>query len=64
MKAVCTKNSKHDQFVTTAHVMEEWLVDSTGDFISVKQSLQTVHRPDPGNQWTCAVCGSNATVTI
>lgn len=63
MKATCTKNRRHNQFITTAHVMEEWVVSPTGDFIEKVETLQTVHGPDPGNQWTCKVCGAPAKVT-
>jgi hypothetical protein len=62
MKVTCPKSTDHKKFLTVAHVMEEWLVDETGDFIDVNQCLQTSFSPDPGNIWTCAECGSEAEV--
>ena len=34
MKATCPNDPNHNRFLTTAHVMEEWKVDSEGNFIS------------------------------
>lgn len=62
MTATCPNDSKHKTFLTVAHVMEEWLVDEHGEFIQVKESLQTDHGPDPGNIWRCATCGAEANV--
>jgi hypothetical protein len=63
MRARCTKNPDHQRFATTAHVMEEWEVTSDGDFVSVIESLQIDHGPDPENEWTCLECGAKAEVT-
>ena len=62
MKAVCTKDSSHDKFVTTAHVMEEWIVDSCGNFLDRSEFLEVTQDPDPKNYWTCHICGSDAEV--
>lgn len=62
-KAICPKNSEHTEFVTTAHVMQEWRVDAHGDFLDVTDDcLQVTHRPRPdlGNHWTCHECGTEA----
>lgn len=61
-KATCPKDALHDRFVTTAHVMEEWEVSPTGDFIDMIQTLQTTHGPDFDNTWTCAICGTTAKI--
>ena len=51
----------HTEFTTTAHVMQEWLVDKHGDFISsVADCLEVTSDPDDANLWTCARCGFNA----
>ena len=51
----------HMEFTTTAHVMQEWLVDKHGDFISaVADCLEVTHTPDDGNIWECAKCGFSA----
>jgi len=62
MKATCPANPKHNKFLTTAHVMEEWLVDAEGNWIETRQCLQTDHGPDPDNDWACAICGETAKV--
>ncbi len=62
MKAICPDNPDHNRFITTAHVMEEWLVDENGDFLEVHQPLETSQAPNAGNVWTCWECGATATV--
>lgn len=62
MKAICPINAEHNEFVTTAHVMQEWVVDESGDFIKVLKDLETTHSPNPGNCWTCNICGADAIV--
>jgi hypothetical protein len=63
MKAQCPKDPTHKEFITTAHVMEDWKVDEHGNFIEQLECLQTDHGPDPDNNWTCAICGAEAEVT-
>lgn len=64
MKATCTNNPNHDRFVTVAHVTEDWIVDSAGDFqeVAADNDTQVTHGPNPGNTWTCHVCGAEASV--
>ena len=63
MRATCTENPEHTQFVTTAHVMQEWIVDREGNFQGVSnEALETTHPPDPANIWTCSQCGAPAEV--
>ena len=61
-KAVCPNNPDHKEFITTAHVMDEWLVDENGDFLDTLRNLETVHGPDPQNIWTCNECGARAVI--
>lgn len=63
MKAVCPNNPEHKTFLTTAHVQELWEVDSNGNFERVVETIQTVHQPDPDNEWTCSECDAQAIVT-
>lgn len=68
MKATCPKNPKHKTFTTTAHVMQEWVVDEHGEFkfIECERSggcLEVSKKPDPDNLWTCYICGAEAKVT-
>jgi succinate dehydrogenase/fumarate reductase-like Fe-S protein len=65
MKATCPKNKKHKKFITTAHVMQEWVVDEKGNFLEVEDgghNLEVTQDPDPANIWHCAICGEQATV--
>lgn len=63
VKATCLKNKEHDEFYTTAHVMQEWRVDNEGNFIEVVEDcLQTTYGPNKDNTWLCAICGSVAEV--
>jgi hypothetical protein len=63
MKAVCPNNPGHREFITVAHVAEDWKVDEHGNFLAVLEQTETVAKPDPGNIWTCTVCGAEAEVT-
>ena len=60
--AVCPKNKKHKEFVTVAHVTEDWVVDEHGHFLSVVRDSdhQIVAPPHPDNIWTCYICGAEA----
>lgn len=62
MKATCPNNPEHKEFLTVATVLEEWKVDERGEWLETCQTLDPVHRPDPGNVWTCCVCGEQAEV--
>jgi hypothetical protein len=65
MKATCPNNKKHKRFITTAHVMQEWVVDEKGNFLEVGDgghNLEVSQDPDPANLWTCAICFAEATV--
>ena len=50
-------------FYTTAHVMEEWLVDEHGNFIETSSNcLEVDTDPDDDNIWTCARCGADGVI--
>ncbi|MFY0516504.1 hypothetical protein ACOMCU_01545 [Lysinibacillus sp. UGB7] len=64
MKAVCPKDKEHKLFITTAHVVQEWVVDENGDFNSVaKECIETLHGPQMENSWTCKICGAEASLS-
>ena len=49
------------QFLTVAHVMEEWLVDENEFFQDVvTDCLEVTHKPNDDNEWTCYECGYSA----
>ena len=60
--ATCPKDPAHKKFVTVATVLEEWVVNEKGDFLSSNGCLETVNEPDSDNVWDCAVCGARAKV--
>lgn len=64
MRVTCPKDKSHEGFIATAHVTEEWLMDSNGDFLEVYSSDDTevVHRPDNEDVWYCQECGADAEV--
>lgn len=63
MDIICPKNKRHKRFSATAHVTQEWEVDKTGEFKKViTDCLEATHRPNVGDHFTCAVCGSIAEV--
>jgi hypothetical protein len=64
MRAFCPNNAEHKRFVTTAHILEEWVVDEAGNWIKTEQALEITHGPDPYNTWVCYECGEPATVVV
>jgi len=57
----CPEDPEHNEFHTTAHVMQDWAVDRKGNWIStIDDCLQVTHGPDKDNGWACAVCGAAA----
>jgi hypothetical protein len=64
MKATCPMDHMHATFTTVATVCEEWLVDENGNFLDKAKGGfdQVTHGPDRDNEWTCATCGTLATV--
>jgi hypothetical protein len=63
MRARCPRDPKHKEFITTAHVVEEWLVDEEGNWLETLGSLETAHPPHVENCWSCAICSEAAEVT-
>ena len=61
VKKVCPDGCHDTTFGTTAHVMQDWEVDGSGEFVGIiKDCLQITHHPHPDNTWTCMKCGSSA----
>ena len=63
-KARCPNDGNHNRFITTAHVMQEWLVDASGNFLEEVSNLEVVHSPHSDNEWTCSQCGAVALVAV
>jgi hypothetical protein len=59
----CPNNPKHNHFITTAHVTQDWVVDKDGDFVKcLDQCSQVDNFPEKGNQFTCKKCYAEAIV--
>ena len=49
------------EFYVSAHVVQDWLVDTNGDYLSTVEECATVaHFPDDDDIWQCADCGYDA----
>lgn len=49
------------RFVTSAHIVQSWVVDECGNFQEVAEDcVEVTHEPDPDNTWTCQNCGAEA----
>ena len=56
-KHVCPKCGG-TEFIVTAHVTQDWKVDTDGDFLQcVQECVEVTHKPDNGDKWACAKCG-------
>ena len=50
-------------FITTAHVMQDWEVNSYGDYVkTINDCLQVTHKPDDDNIWSCSKCSAEAVI--
>ena len=59
---VCPNGCAKKEFITVAHVMQDWKVDDCGNWIeTTDESVQTTYAPHPDNIWTCTVCLCHAT---
>lgn len=46
------------EFIVSAHVAQDWLVDENGNFLEVTEDCtDVVHQPDDGDVWQCDSCG-------
>lgn len=64
MKLTCPKDPEHNRFEVSAHVAQTWLVDENCDYVEVADDcIETIHRPDAGDYYVCAECGTEAKVT-
>lgn len=60
-KKVCPNDPAHNRFITTGHVMQDWVVDGDGTFQEVEnECVQVTHEADTDNIWTCKECGAEA----
>jgi predicted RNA-binding Zn-ribbon protein involved in translation (DUF1610 family) len=49
------------QFIVSAHVVQEWLVDDHGCFEQlIEDCIEIAHEPDDSDIWECNDCGHEA----
>lgn len=47
-----------ESFIVTAHVAQDWKVDSMGTFLEcMDECVEVTHQPDDDDMWNCANCG-------
>lgn len=50
-----------EAFEVTAHVTQDWKIDSCGNFLEcLNDCVEVTHSPDDDDMWTCANCGFSA----
>jgi hypothetical protein len=62
MRVTCPNDPEHKEFITTAHEMHDWVVDSEGNFLRDLGCVQIDCAPDKDNIWSCNICGVDAIV--
>ena len=63
MKATCPNDPEHKRFEVSAHVVQDWIVDSCGNFVEEMNACTAIiHSPDENDIWTCHDCGTEAIV--
>jgi len=56
-KMICS-NGCSANFNATAHVVQEWQVDASGNYVNVlRECIEVTHKPNPENIWSCLKCG-------
>lgn len=60
--ATCPNNPDHKRFSTSAHVVEDWIVDEHGNFLANGGCTEVMHGPRVDNTWTCCECLAEAEV--
>lgn len=61
MKVTCPTSNRHKRFSVTAHVVQEWVVDETGEFQrATVDCLEVIHKPNRDDRFVCRICGAEA----
>ena len=49
------------KFYVTAHVTQEWIVDTNGDYLKTSEEcIEVTHFPKNDDMWKCCECGRDA----
>lgn len=62
MQITCPKNPEHKKFLATATQLQNWVIDTDGDFIEDLGCATVLEGPDKDNGFTCQICGAEAEV--
>lgn len=47
----------NEEFLVSAHVVQDWKVDKNGNFIEeINSCSEVTHEPDDEDLWTCTKC--------
>lgn len=50
----------NETFYVTAHIVQDWEVDSCGDYLkTVEDCVEVTHFPQDDDLWECTGCGYN-----
>ena len=50
------------EFIVSAHIAQDWIVDEKGNFLSVSEECtDVIHYPDLEDIWQCTSCGAEVT---
>lgn len=62
LKLKCPNNCASQEFWATAHVTQDWVIDSEGDFVDVIANSEstTLHYPDIDDSIVCRECHQEA----
>jgi hypothetical protein len=64
MQIKCPKDNRHNKFVGAAHVTQDWILDSDGNYYETiyDEPVVVLHSPDADDVITCYECGTEAKV--
>lgn len=65
-------NAKHiyphcgnDTFIVTAHVTQDWIVNTRGEFCEcLKSCVEVTHKPNDDDVWECQDCGADDPIVL
>lgn len=60
-QSLCCPKCGGTTFIATAHVTQDWRIDTNGDFQEcVSECVEVTHEPDQEDILTCTNCGYDA----
>jgi len=63
-KHMVCPNGCNTNFIVTAHVTQDWKVNSEGFFVeSINDCVEVTHKPNEDDVWVCDTCGAEGKFT-